>query len=113
MSKNLYLELSNRSKQILKGVVESYLETGDPAGSETILKKVGIKISSSSIRSILAELQKQGLLYAPHISSGRLPTDKGMRFFVDGLLEFGRLSKSEQENIKSQCKSKGHLFKEL
>ena len=112
MSKNLYLELSNRSKQILKGVVESYLETGDPAGSETILKKVGIKISSSSIRSILAELQKQGLLYAPHISSGRLPTDKGMRFFVDGLLEFGRLSKSEQENIKSQCKSKGTSFQE-
>ena len=58
MSNNLYLELSERSKQILKGVVESYLETGEPAGSETILKKVGIDISSASIRSILADLQK-------------------------------------------------------
>ena len=52
MSNNLYLELSERSKQILKGVVESYLETGEPAGSETILKKTGINISSASIRSI-------------------------------------------------------------
>ena len=113
MSDNLYLELSERSKQILKGVVESYLETGEPAGSETILKKVGIDISSASIRSILADLQKEGLLYAPHTSAGRLPTDKGMRFFVDGLLEFGRLSKNEQENIKNQCQSKGSSFQDV
>ena len=113
MSKNLYLQLSERSKQIFKGVVESFLETGDPAGSETILKKIGIDISPSSIRSILANLQKEGLLYAPHTSSGRLPTDKGMRFFVDGLLEFGRLTKNEQESIKSQCQSRGTSFPEL
>ena len=102
MNKNLYLELSDRSKKILKSVVETYLETGEPTGSETILKKIGIDLSSSSIRSILANLQEEGLLYAPHISSGRLPTDKGMRFFVDGLLEFGRLSRNEKENIKNQ-----------
>ena len=113
MSKNLYLELSDRSKQILKGVVESYLETGEPAGSETILKKVGIDISTASIRSILANLQKEGLLYAPHTSAGRLPTDKGIRFFVDGLLEFGRLTKNEEENIKSQCRSRGTSFQEV
>ena len=113
MSKNLYLELSSRSKQILKGVVESYLETGEPAGSETILKKVGIDISPASIRSILSNLQKEGLLYAPHISAGRLPTDKGMRFFVDGLLEFGNLTKNEQESIKSQCQSKGSSFQDV
>ena len=113
MNKNLYLELSDRSKQILKSVIETYLETGDPIGSETILKKIGIGLSSSSIRSILANLQKEGLLYAPHISAGRLPTDKGMRFFVDGLLEFGRLSKNEQENIKNQCQSKGSSFQEV
>ena len=58
------------------------------------IKKLGIDISSSAIRNILANLQKEGLLFAPHISSGRLPTDKGMRYFVDGLLEFGRLSKN-------------------
>ncbi len=111
--KNLYLELSERSKLILKGVVESYLDTGEPAGSKTILNKTGLNISSSSIRSILANLQKEGLLYSPHVSSGRLPTDKGMRFFVDGLLEFGRLTKDEQENIKSQCRSNGSSYEKI
>ncbi len=113
MSKSLYLELSERSKQIFKQVVESYLKTGEPVGSETILKNVGINISSASIRSILAELQKEGLLYAPHISSGRLPTKEGLKFFVDGLLEFGRLSKEEQENIKNACQSKGTSFQDI
>ena len=113
MSENLYLELTDRSKQIFKSVVETYLETGSPSGSETILKKAGINLSSSSIRSILAELQNEGLLYAPHTSAGRLPTDKGMRLFVDGLLEFGRLSKDEQENIKQQCVSKGSSFQDV
>ena len=113
MSENLYVELSDRSKQIFKSVVETYLETGNPSGSETILKKGGIDLSSSSIRLILAELQKEGLLFAPHISAGRLPTDKGMRLFVDGILEFGRLTKHQQENIKQQCLSKGASFEDV
>ena len=113
MSENLYLELTDRSKQIFKSVVETYLETGFPSGSETILKRAGINLSSSSIRSILVDLQNEGLLYAPHTSAGRLPTDKGMRLFVDGLLEFGRLSKDEQENIKQQCISKGSSFQDV
>jgi heat-inducible transcriptional repressor len=113
MSENVYVELSDRSKQIFKSVVETYLKTGSPSGSETILKKGGIDLSSSSIRLILANLQKQGLLFAPHTSAGRLPTDKGMRLFVDGLLEFGRLTKTEQENIKQQCLSKGALFQDV
>ena len=113
MSENLYVELSQRSKQIFKTVVETYLKTGSPSGSETILKKGGIDLSSSSIRVILAELQKEGLLYAPHTSAGRLPTDKGIRLFVDGLLEFGRLSKVEQENIKQQCVSTGESFQDV
>jgi len=113
MSENLYVELSDRSKQIFKSVVETYLKTGSPSGSETILKKGGVNLSSSSIRLILANLQKEGLLFAPHTSAGRLPTDKGMRFFVDGLLEFGRLSKNEKENIKNQCQSRGSSFQEV
>jgi len=113
MSDNLYLELSDRSKKIFKSVVETYLETGYPSGSEKILKKGGVELSSSSIRSILAELQNEGLLYSPHTSAGRLPTNKGMRLFVDGLLEFGRLSKNEEENIKQQCTSRGSSFQEV
>jgi len=113
MSENLYVELSDRSKQIFKSVVETYLETGSPSGSETILKKAGLHLSSSSIRLILANLQKQGLLFAQHTSAGRLPTNKGMRFFVDGLLEFGRLTKDERDNIKQQCLAKGTSFQEV
>jgi len=113
MSKTLYLELNDRSKQIFKSVIESYLESGEPIGSETLSKKLGINISASTIRSIMANLQEGGLLFAPHISAGRLPTDKGMRYFVDGLLEFGRLSKSECETIKSQCQSKGASFDDV
>ena len=113
MSENLYAELNNRSKQIFKSVVETYLETGSPSGSETILKRGDIDISSSSIRAILSNLQKEGLLFAPHTSAGRLPTDKGMRFFVDGLLEFGRISKSEKESIKQQCLSKDKSYQDV
>ena len=113
MSENLYAELNDRSKQIFKSVVETYLETGFPSGSETILKRGDINLSSSSIRLILSNLQKEGLLFAPHTSAGRLPTDKGMRFFVDGLLEFGRISKSEKESIKQQCLSKGKSYQEV
>ena len=113
MKSNLYSELTDRTKQIFKTVVESYLETGSPSGSETVLKKAGLDISSASIRSILSNLQKEGLLFSPHTSSGRVPTEKGMRFFVDGLLEFGRISKSEKENIEQLSASKSKSYQEV
>ena len=113
MKNNLYTELSERTKQIFKSVVESYLETGSPSGSETVLKRAGLDISSASVRTILSNLQKEGLLFSPHTSAGRIPTDKGMRFFVDGLLEFGRISKSDKENIKQQCSTKGKSYEEV
>ncbi|MDC1054764.1 heat-inducible transcriptional repressor HrcA, partial [Alphaproteobacteria bacterium] len=113
MKNNLYLELTDRTKQIFKTVVESYLETGSPSGSETVLKRAGLDISSASVRNILSNLQKEGLLFSPHTSAGRIPTDKGMRFFVDGLLEFGRISKSEKENIKQLSSSKSKSYQEV
>ena len=113
MSDNLYAQLNERSRAIFKSVVETYLETGHPSGSETILKRGGLNLSSASIRTILSNLQKEGLLYAPHTSAGRMPTDKGMRFFVDGLLEFGRISKSEKEAIKQKCNTKGKSYHEV
>ena len=65
MKSNLYLELTDRTKQIFKTVVESYLETGSPSGSETVLKKAGLDISSASVRSILSNLTKRGTYYFP------------------------------------------------
>ena len=113
MVENLYTEINDRSKLIFKKLVESYLRTGSPAGSETIMKMGGFNLSSASIRSILSNLQKEGLLYAPHRSAGRMPTEKGMRFFVDGLLEFGRISKTDKENIKQQCSTRGKSYEEV
>ena len=113
MKSNLYIELTDRTKQIFKTVVETYLQTGSPSGSETVLKKAGLDISSASVRSILSNLQKEGLLFSPHTSAGRVPTEKGMRFFVDGLLEFGRISKSEKENIEQLSSSKNKSYQEV
>ncbi len=113
MSDNVYAQINDRSKLIFKKLVESYLKTGSPSGSETIMKMGGLNLSSASIRSILSNLQKEGLLYAPHRSAGRMPTEKGMRFFVDGLLEFGRISKIDKENIKQQCLTKGKSYEEV
>jgi len=113
MIDNNFSNINERSKQILKQLVDYYLETGEPIGSETLSRRMGLKISSSSIRSIMSKLQKEGLLHSPHLSSGRIPTDKGMRLFVDGLLEIGRLNESEKNSIESQCKSKGFSYNEV
>ena len=86
---------------------------GAQCGSKTVLKRAGLDISSASVRTILSNLQKDGLLFAPHTSAGRVPTEKGMRFFVDGLLEFGRISKSEKENIEQLGSSKGKSYQEV
>tara|TARA_Y100000590_G_scaffold83785_1_gene93433 strand:+ start:15648 stop:16694 length:1047 start_codon:yes stop_codon:yes gene_type:complete len=113
MIDNNFTKLNEISRAILRQLVDFYVETGEPIGSETLSKKMRLKISSSSIRSIMAELQKEGLVYAVHKSSGRLPTDKGMRLFVEGLLEFGRLNENEKNSIESQCKSHGESYKEV
>ena len=113
MIDNNFSNINERSKQILKQLVDYYLETGEPIGSETLSRRMGLKISSSSIRSIMSKLQKEGLLHSPHLSSGRIPTDRGMRLFVDGLLEIGRLNENEKNSIESQCKSKGFSYNEV
>jgi len=92
-------ELTDRSKQILKLVVDAYVETGEPVGSMAISQKLGMKLSPATIRSAMAELEDLGLLYAPHTSAGRLPTDTGLTVFVDGLLELNTLSAGERQQI--------------
>ena len=96
-------ELNERSKQILRLIVDAYLETGEPIGSRALSRKLSTQLSPATIRNVMADLEDSGLLFAPHTSAGRLPTDAGLRFFVDGLLEIGNLSRQEQEAIKGQC----------
>jgi len=100
-------ELSERSREIFRQIVEAYVETGEPVGSRTLSRKLGVTLSPATIRNVMADLQEAGLLYAPHTSAGRLPTDLGLRMFIDGFLEVGRLSAEEREKIDSQCAAAG------
>ena len=91
--------LDPRSAAILREIVEQYVETGDPVGSRTLSRRLPLPLSPATIRNVMADLTDAGLLFAPHTSAGRLPTDKGLRLFVDGLLQFGSLSEDERETI--------------
>src|ERR1700682_2431896 len=84
-------ELDSRARDIFRRVVETYLETGEPVGSRTI-SRAGIALSPASIRNTMQDLAELGLLDAPHISAGRMPTHVGLRLFVDGLLEVGDIA---------------------
>ncbi len=96
-------ELNDRSREILRCIVESYVETGDPIGSRTISKRLNMNLSPATIRNVMADLEETGLLFAPHTSAGRLPTDAGLRLFVDGILELGNLTEQERQAIDIQC----------
>lgn len=100
-------ELNARSRDILRQIIDAYLETGDAVGSRTLSRRLGMGLSPATIRNVMADLQDAGFLYSPHVSAGRLPTDAGLRFFVDGLLEVGRLTEDERTSIESQCAAQG------
>lgn len=106
-------DLNQRSNEIFKKLVESYVETGEPVGSRTISQQLSNMLSPATIRNIMSDLEDEGLLYSPHVSSGRLPTDKGMQYFVNGLLEVGDLSKSEQARIDSMIEDKNQNVEEV
>src|SRR5580704_17886575 len=99
----MFPELNHRSREILKLVVDAYMETGEPVGSKVIAGRFGVGLSSATIRNVMAELETLGLLHAPHVSAGRVPTSAGLRFFVDGILEVGDLGETEKSNIEAQC----------
>ena len=82
-------ELNERSREIFRQIVESYLATGEPVGSRNISRILPMTLSPASVRNVMADLEHAGLIYAPHTSAGRLPTEIGLRFFVDAMLEIG------------------------
>lgn len=106
-------ELNQRSRQIFRFIVDSYLETGDPVGSRTIARHSLINLSPASIRNTMADLEDAGLLYAPHTSAGRLPTEQGLRLYVDGLMQVGGLSASERREIEAACSAAGRPMDDL
>jgi heat-inducible transcriptional repressor len=97
--------LDRRSREIFRQIVDSYLETGEPVGSRNLSRILPMSLSPASIRNVMADLETLGLIYAPHTSAGRLPTESGLRFFVDALLEVGDLSAEERQRIEAQVKA--------
>jgi len=85
-------KLNERSRTIFRQIVETYLATGDPVGSRNLSRALPMSLSPASIRNVMSDLEQLGLIYAPHTSAGRLPTELGLRMFVDGLLEIGNLT---------------------
>jgi heat-inducible transcriptional repressor len=106
-------ELNERSREIFRRIVEAYVETGEPIGSHTLAKRLNIRLSPASIRNVMAELESAGLLFAPHTSAGRLPTEVGLRFFVDGLLEIGALNGDERAAIEARLSADGRSLSDV
>ncbi len=100
-------QLNERSRDIFRQIVESYLATGEPVGSRNISRLISVPLSPASVRNVMADLEQLGLIYAPHTSAGRLPTELGLRFFVDALMQVGDLTESERQSIQSQLASVG------
>ncbi len=100
-------ELSERSREIFREIVDAYVETGEPVGSRTLSRRLSVALSPATIRNVMADLEEAGLLYAPHTSAGRVPTEEGLRLFVNGLLELGTLRDEERDRIDGQCRANG------
>ncbi len=99
--------LDERSREVFRHVVDAYFATGEPIGSRTVSRRLEVGLSPATIRNVMADLEELGLLYAPHTSAGRLPTEVGLRLFVDGLLEIGGLSQAERTGLEAQCIASG------
>jgi len=99
-------DLNKRSLDIFSRLVDTYVETGEPVGSRTLSRKLENPLSPATVRNIMSDLEESGLLYSPHTSAGRLPTEAGLRFFVNGLLEVGELSESDRSYISNMIGDK-------
>src|SRR5688572_24185065 len=105
-------ELNERSREIFRRIVESYLATGEPVGSRNLSRILPMTLSPASIRNVMADLEAAGLIFAPHTSAGRLPTESGLRFFVDAMMEIGDVTSDERARIEAQMRAaaSGHTM---
>ena len=105
--------LNTRSQDIFKKIVERYLETGTPVGSRDLSRLLSVGLSPASVRNVMADLEDLGLIAAPHTSAGRQPTQQGLRFFVDAMLEVGAVSESERSQIARQIEGQTGKLEDL
>jgi heat-inducible transcriptional repressor len=106
-------ELGERPREIFRHLVDAYLTSGEPVGSRTLSQRLPLSLSPASIRNVMADLEAMGLLYAPHTSAGRVPTERGLRLFVDGLLEIGELAPGERASIESRITGTGRRIEDV
>jgi heat-inducible transcriptional repressor len=105
--------LADRQREVFRHLVEAFLTSGEPVGSRTLSQILPISLSPASIRNVMADLETMGLLYAPHTSAGRVPTERGLRLFVDGLLQVGDLAAPERDDIEARLAGSGGGIEEM
>jgi heat-inducible transcriptional repressor len=104
---------TERPREVFRHLVEAFLASGEPVGSRTLSQRLPLALSPASIRNVMADLESMGLLYAPHTSAGRVPTEKGLRLFVDGLLEIGELAPDERVAIEARMSGSGRRIEDV
>jgi len=109
-TQNPISQMNTRSQEVFRLIVDSYVETGAPVGSRTLSSRLSQPLSPATIRAVMADLETRGLIYAPHTSAGRLPTEDGLRFFVSGLMEVGHMDAQDKSLIEKQCAASGQNF---
>ncbi|MCB1403624.1 MAG: heat-inducible transcription repressor HrcA, partial [Rhodobacteraceae bacterium] len=100
--------MNDRSREVFRRLVETYLETGEPVGSRTLSRALSEGVSAATIRNVMQDLEYLGLLSSPHVSAGRIPTQLGLRMFVDGILEIGDVSGAERAEIERSLSGNDH-----
>ncbi|MEX0342297.1 MAG: heat-inducible transcriptional repressor HrcA, partial [Erythrobacter sp.] len=106
-------DLSDRAREIFRLVVEGYLDSGSPVGSKALAGESSVNLSPASIRSVLAELEQRGLLAAPHTSAGRMPTESGLRLFVDAMMQVAEPTQEERAAIEKRLAEPGPIERAL
>ncbi len=104
-----YDALNDRSREVFRRLVESYLETGDPVGSRTLTRSLTERVSAATIRNVMQDLEELGLLASPHTSAGRLPTEQGLRLFVDGMMQVAEPSAEDRAQIEASLAEGGPI----
>jgi heat-inducible transcriptional repressor len=98
-------QMTDRSREIFRQIVDSYLASGEPVGSRQLSRLLPMTLSPASVRNVMQDLEELGLVYAPHTSAGRLPTELGLRFYVDSMLQIGDLADIERARITAEVEA--------
>jgi heat-inducible transcriptional repressor len=113
MDRTMGEELNERGRRILEAIIEDYIDSAEPVGSRTVTRRHQIGLSPATVRNVMADLEEMGYICAPHTSAGRIPTEKGYRFYVDSLLQVRQLSLEDKNRIEQQYHLRGRRMEEM